>query len=342
MPYNSCDRTYRSAPRAASPRQLAFGVSRAALIAVAALACSTAAAQTYPAKPVRVIVPFPPGAGVDITTRLVTPKLADALGQQFIADNRPGAAGNIGAEIVARSPNDGYTLLAGGAPQAISQSLYPKLSYSLVKDFDPIAFMASVPFMLVVHPSLPVKTVKDLVALARSKRGELTYASTGSGSTPHLTAEILRSITGIDIVHVPYKGTPPAVTDLLAGNVTFMFANSLSVLPHVQSGRLRALAVTSARRGTTTPNLPTVAETYPGFESGTWFALFAPAGTPRDVVVKLNSAVAKAVNMPDVRDKFVAQGAETMSGTPEQVAAYVRSEVAKWAKVVKASGAKVE
>ena len=311
--------------------------------AILVTACvGTAFAQSYPAKTVRVIVPFPPGAGVDITTRLVIPKLADAFGQQFIADNRPGAAGNIGAEIAARAPNDGYTLLAGGAPQAISQTLYPKLGYNLLKDFDPIAFMASVPFMLVVHPSLPVKTVKDLVALARAKRGELTYASTGSGSTPHLTAEILKSAAGIEIVHVPYKGTPPAVTDLVAGNVTFMFANSLSVLPQVQSGRLRALAVTSAKRSPVTPNLPTVAETYPGFESGTWFALFAPAGAPRDVIGRLNAAVSKAVQMPDVREKFMAQGAETMSGTPEQVAAYVRAEVAKWAEVVKASGAKVE
>ena len=322
-------------------------MSRSSILAAAAFALCiaaafTARAQSYPAKPVRVIVPFPPGAGVDITTRLVIPKLADAFGQQFIADNRPGAAGNIGAEIAARSPNDGYTLLSGGAPQAISQSLYPKLNYNLLRDFDPIAFMASVPFILVVHPSLPVKTVKDLVALAKTKRGELTYASTGSGSTPHLTAEILKGRAGIDIVHVPYKGTPPAVTDLVAGNVTFMFANSLSVLPHVQSGRLRALAVTSAKRGAATPTLPTVAETYPGFESGTWFALFAPAGTPREIIVRMNAAVVKAVQMPDVRDKFLAQGAEPLSGTPEQVAAYVRSEVAKWAKVVKASGAKVE
>jgi tripartite-type tricarboxylate transporter receptor subunit TctC len=328
-----CCRRFASAPSGA--RRLA-----AALIAL--VACGTSFAQTYPTKPVRVIVPFPPGAGVDITTRLILPKLSDAFGQQFIADNRPGAAGNIGAEIAARAPNDGYTLLAGGAPQAISQTLYPRLGYNLVKDFDPVAFMASVPFLLVVHPSLPVKTVKDLVALARAKRAELTYASTGSGSTPHLTAEILKTLAAIDIVHVPYKGTPPAVTDLIAGNVTFMFANSLSVLPHVQSGRLRALAVTSAKRSAVTPSLPTIAETYPGFESGTWFALFAPAGTPREIIGRLNAAVSKAVQMPDVREKFMAQGAETMSGTPDQVAAYARAEVAKWAKVVKASGARVE
>ena len=322
-------------------------ISSGALRTIAALllsvgAIGTAASQAYPSKPVRIIVPFPPGSGVDITTRLVMPKLAEALGQQFIADNRPGAAGNIGAELAARAPADGYTLLAGGAPSAISQSLYPKHGYNLIRDFEPVAFMASVPFMLVVHPSLPVKTVKDLVALAKRQRGQLTYASTGSGSTPHLTAEILRGLAGIDLVHIPYKGTPPAVTDLLAGNVTMMFANSLSVLPHVQSGRLRALAVTSAKRASTTPDLPTVAETYPGFESGTWFALFAPAGTPREVVMRLNAVTNKAVQMPDVREKFAAQGAETLQGTPEQVAAYTKGEVAKWAKVVKASGAKVE
>jgi len=323
-------------------RKLLRGATGSAALILPGVLCGPACAQSYPIRTVRVIVPFPPGAGVDITTRLVIPKLSEALGQQFIADNRPGAAGNIGAELAAHAPNDGYTLLAGGAPQAISQTLYPKLGYNLVKDFDPVAFMASVPFMLVVHPSLPARTVKDLVALAKAKRGELTYASTGSGSTPHLTAEILKSVSGIDIVHIPYKGTPAAVTDLLAGNVTMMFANSLSVLPHVQSGRLRAIAVTSAKRSAVAPNLPTVAETYPGFESGTWFALFAPAGTPREIISRLNAAVSKAVQMPDVRQKFMAQGAETMSGTPEQVAAYVRAEVAKWAKVVKASGAKVE
>ena len=311
-------------------------------LTLSALAPLHSLAQAYPTKTVRVIVPFPPGAGVDITTRLVLPKLSEAFGQQFIVDNRPGAAGNIGAELAARAPADGYTLFSGGAPSAISQSLYPKLNYNLIKDFEPIALMASVPFILVVHPSLPAKNVKDLVSLARSKRGELTYASTGSGSTPHLAGEILKGMTGIDIVHIPYKGTPPAVTDLISGNVTFMFANSLSVLPHVQTGRLRALAVTSAKRSSTTPSLPTIAETYPGFEASTWFALFAPTGTPREIITRLHAAVSKAVQMPDVREKFAAQGAETMSGTPEQVAAHVRSEVAKWAKVVKTSGAKVE
>ena len=303
---------------------------------------STSSGQAYPGKPVRIVVPFPPGSGADITTRLVAPRLGEALGQQFIVDNRAGAAGTIGAEVVARSPPDGYTLLTAPASVAISQTLYPKLNYDIGKDFEPIAFMAGVPFILVVHPSLPAKNVRDLVALAKAKPGQITYGSTGNGSSPHLTTEMLKLQTGIDVLHVPYKGTPPAVTDLLAGNITFMFANSLSVLPHVQTNRLRALAVTSAKRSVATPNLPTVAESYPGFESGTWFALLAPAGTPREIVTRLNGAAVKAVQLPDVREKLLAQGAEPLSGTPQAVGAYIRSEVVKWAKVVKASGAKVE
>jgi tripartite-type tricarboxylate transporter receptor subunit TctC len=317
--------------------------AKVAVFFAAALVSPIAAAQSaYPAKTVRIIVPFPPGSGADITTRLVAPKLGEALGQQFIVDNRAGAAGNIGAEVVARSPADGYTLLTAPASSAISQTLYTKLSYDLIKDFEPIALMAGVPFMLVVHPSLPAKNVKDLVALAKAKPGQLTYGSTGNGSSPHLTTEMLKLQTGIDIVHVPYKGTPPAVTDLLSGNITFMFANSLSVLPHVQTQRLRALGVTSTKRSAGTPTLPTLAESYPGFESGTWFALLAPAGTPRDVITRVNGAVAKVVQLPDVRERIVAQGGEPLSGTPQQVGAYIRAEVAKWGKVVRASGAKVE
>ena len=317
-------------------------ISTLAALSFIAAASSAAHAQTYPAKAVRIVVPFPPGAGVDITTRLVAPKLSEAFGQQFIVDNRAGAAGNIGAEVAARSPADGYTLLVAPSSIAISQTLYQKLPYDLLKDFEPVALMAGVPFVLVVHPSLPARNVKDLVALAKAKSGQLTYGSTGNGSSPHLTTEMLKLQTGIDIVHVPYKGTPQVVTDLISGNITFMFANSLSVLPHVQQNRLRALAVTSAKRSVATPDLPTVAESYGGFESGTWFALMAPAGTPREIITRLNAAVVKIVQMPDVRDKLLAQGGEPLSGTPQQVGAYVRSEVAKWGKVVRASGAKVE
>ena len=296
-------------------------------------------AQSYPVKPVRILVGFTPGAGIDIAMRLIGPKIAEVLGQQIVIDNRPGAGGNIAAELGARAPADGYTLFAGGAPAAISQTLYSKLQYDLLKDFEAVALVASVPAMLVVHPSLPARNLKEFVAIAKARPGQLTYASTGSGSSPHLIAEMLRMHSGISILHVPYKGTPQAVTDLIAGNVTFMFANALSVLPHVQSKRLRALAITSAKRNAVAPELPTVAETYPGFESGTWYALAAPTGTSREIINRLNEAVTRVMQQPDVREKFMAQGAEVLSGSPQDAAAYFRAEVAKWGKVVKASGA---
>lgn len=301
-----------------------------------------AAAQTYPERPVRVIVPFPPGSGVDIAIRLITPKLADALGQQFVVDNRPGAGGNIGAALASRAPADGYTLFTAGAPAAVSQTLYSKLDYDLLKDFTPIAMVASVPLLLVVHPSLPAKNVKELVALAKAKRGELSFASTGNGSTPHLTGEMLKLHTGVEILHVPYKGSPAAMTDLLSGSVTLMFANSLSVLPHVKSERLRALGISSSKRSPLIPDLPTIAESYPGFESGTWYSFAAPAGTPRALVTRLNAAIVKVLQMPEIQERFRAQGALLLPGTPQDAVAFYRAEVAKWAKVVKASGAKVD
>lgn len=315
---------------------------KAAALIAAAIMPAALHAQTFPAKPIRVVVGFTPGAGIDIAMRLIAPKIGEALGQQVVIDNRPGAGGNIAAELSARAPADGYTLFAGGAPAAISQTLYSKLSYDLLKDFEAVALVASVSQLLVVHPSLPASSVKELVAIARNRRGELSFATTGSGSTPHLTAEMLKMQSGIQILHVPYKGSPPALTDLLAGNVTFMFANTLSVLPHVQSGRLRALAITSAKRSAVTPNVPTVAETYPGFESGSWYALAAPSGTPREIITRLNDTVTRVMQLPDVREKFLAQGAEPLSGTPQDAAAYFRAEVAKWGKVVKASGARVD
>ena len=323
-------------------KSLAIIVSSLASFPLAAQTASTGSGLMYPAKTVRVVVAFPPGAGVDIAIRLVTPKLSEAFGQPFVVDNRPGAGGNVGAEVAARASADGYTLFGGGAPAAISQTLYPKLGYDLLKDFDAVALVATVPLLLVVHPSLPVKNAKELAALAKAKPGELTYASTGSGSTPHLTAELLRMNAGIQIVHVPYKGTPAAVTDVVAGRVTFMFANSLSVLPQIQSGRLRALGISSAKRSVLTPNLPTLAETYPGFESGTWYMFAAPAGTPGDIITRLNAAIVKALQMPDVREKLQAQGAELLSATPQEAGRFIRAEVVKWGKVVKASGARAD
>ena len=302
------------------------------------LACS----QAFPVKPVRVLVGFPPGAGVDIAFRLIGPRMAESLGQQIVVDNRPGAGGNIAGELGARAPADGYTLFGGGAPAAISMTLYAKPPYDLMKDFEAIALVASVPQLFVVHPSLPVRSVKEFVSIAKSAREPLTYASTGSGSSPHLIAEMFKLYARIPMVHIPYKGTPQATTDLMAGQVTFMSANVLSMLPQVKAGRLRALAITSAKRSAIAPEVPAVAETYPGFEGATWYALWAPAGTSKETIARLHAAVVHAMQSPDVRDRFVAQGAEPLSGTAQDAAAYTRAEIAKWGKVVKASGARVD
>jgi len=302
-----------------------------------------ALAQQYPAKPVRVVVPFPPGAGADITARIFTPRLTDAFKQQFVVDNRSGAAGHIGAEIAAHTPPDGYTLLFTPASIVISRSLYPKLAYDLEKDFDPIMPVASAPFVLVVHPSLPVHSVKELIALAKSKPGALLYASTGMGGTPHLATEIFRMRTNINIVHVPYKGTPAAVTDLMGGQVQLMFANTLSVLPQVKSGRLRALAIGSLKRSAAAPELPTVAESgVPGFEAITWFGMLAPAGTPKEIIARLYTETHKILEQPATREALASQGADPFSLTPDEFRAYLKSELAKWAKAVQATGVKPE
>jgi len=318
-------------------------MSRSVLGCFLALLCACATGQSYPTKTVRVIAPFPPGAGIDIVARLVAPKLAEALGQQFIVDNRAGAAGHIGAESAAHSAPDGYTLLFSPASIVISATLYKKLNYNLKKDLEPIALAASAPFVLVVHPSLPARNVKDLIALAKAKPGTLLYASTGNGGTPHLSMEILKMQTGASIVHVPYKGTPPAVTDLIAGQVQMMFANTLSVLPQVKNGRLRALGISSAKRSAAAPELPTVAESgIPNFEAITWFGLFGPTGTPQPIVQRLSTETVRIVQQPDTREKLLAQGAEPIGMQQNEFRAYFKSELAKWAKVVKAVGVTLE
>ena len=284
--------------------------------AVAALV-DPAAAQTYPVRPVRVIVNFPPGAGVDITTRLVTAKLGEALGQQFLVDNRAGAAGNIGIEIASRAAPDGYTILAATAAAAVSQTVFAKIPFDLVRDFTPISMMASAPFVLAVHPSVQARSLQELIALAKAKPGQLSYATPGTGSSPHLAGELLKMLSGTDMLHVPHKGMVPAATDVMGGNVPILFGNSLVVLPAARSGRLRALAITTLRRSSVAPDLPTVAESgFPGYESGTWYGLMAPARTPREVVARLSGAVVKAVQMADVREKLLAQGADPVVTTP--------------------------
>jgi tripartite-type tricarboxylate transporter receptor subunit TctC len=299
-------------------------------------------AQTYPSKSVRIVVPFPAGAGGDYATRLFTPRLSEAFGQQFVIDNRSGAAGNIGAEAVARAAPDGYTLLTVSVSLAIGQSLYKNLTFDLARDFEPVALFASTPYVLGIHPSVPAKSLADLVALAKARPGQLIFGSAGSGSGGHLTAEMLKMQANINFLHVPYKGTIPAITDLISGQISMTFASSL--LTHIKAGRLRGLAITSAKRSLVAPELATIAESgFPGFESGTWFGLLAPAGTPREIVTRLNAVVTNAGQLREIRDLLMAQSAaESLSGTPDQAGAYVRNEITKWRKVVAVSGARAD
>jgi tripartite-type tricarboxylate transporter receptor subunit TctC len=292
---------------------------------------------------VRVIVPFPPGGGVDGAGRLISQKLAEALGKQFIVDNRPGANGMIGSEIAAKAPKDGYTLMVNGANFVTTPSLYSKVAYDPVRDFDPVGLLALAPNVLVVHPSLPVKSVKDLVALARARPGQVNFAGSGSGSTPHLAAELFNTLAGVKMIHVPYRGTGPAIVGLMSGEASVMFMPTTNAVPLVKAGRLRALAVTSRERVPAMPGLPTVSESgLKGYESSQWYGLLAPAGTPREVLDLLNSHVSKIMRAPDMMSRMTADGLVAAGGTREQFAAHIRSETAKWAKVIKLSGARVD
>jgi tripartite-type tricarboxylate transporter receptor subunit TctC len=300
-------------------------------------------AQNYPTRPVRIVVPFPAGSGVDIMTRFFSAKLSEALGQQFAVDNRAGAAGNIGVELVARSAADGYTLVTAPSSSAIGQSLYKNLSFDLARDFEAVAMFASAPFMLVVHPSLPVRDVKQLIALATSRPGQLTYASTGSGSAPHLSAEMFKIQSRTDILHVPYKGTPPALTDLVGGQVDMLFASTVSILPQLKAKRVRALAIAGTKRSNILPDLATFSESgMPAYDAGTWFALLAPAHTPQDIVRRLNAAVVRVGQAADMRERIAAEGADPIGGSPEQTAAFIKSEITKWGKVIAASGVRAD
>lgn len=314
-----------------------------ALLSFGATMGMAAHAQTYPTKPVSIIVPFPPGAGVDIVTRLVAAKLAGQMGQPFIIQNRSGAGGNVGASEAARAAPDGYTLLAAPSSIAVSQSLYKNLPFNMAKDFKAIGLMASVPFILVTNSSVPAKSVSELIALAKAKPGDLTFGSTGNGSSPHLTAEMFKMQAKVDVRHVPYRGSATAMNDLMSGQISMMFANALSVLPQVQSGRLRALAITSAMPNASVPNVPTMAQAgLPGFESVTWFALLAPTGTPTAIIDRLNTEMARVMQLPDVQQTLAAQGATTHSGTPGEINAYINSEIDRFAKIVEASGTHID
>ena len=302
-----------------------------------------AAAQAYPNRAVRVIVPFPPGGGTDIISRTVAQKLNESWGQPVVVDNRGGANGLIGTELAARAKPDGYTLLVVIATHAINPSLYKKLPYDTAKDFAPVTLMAKYPFILTIHPSLPPKTVKELIALAKARPGQLSYASSGEGSGPHLGFELFKSAAKIDVVHVPYKGAGPANIDLISGQVQLMFNNFLAAMPQIKAGRLRVLAVTSAERSPVMPQVPTLAQSgLPGFDVTGWYALLAPAETPQAIVAKVQADTAAALRAPAVSSRLSGEGAEPVGSTPEQLSKFMAIETQKWAKVVKAAGIKTE
>ena len=301
-------------------------------------------AQAYPVKPVRMVVPFPAGGATDIVGRLVAQKLSEAWGQQVIVDNRGGAGGTIGSDIAAKSAADGYTMLvATSSTHAIAPSLYSKLSYDPVRDFAPVTLIASATILLAAHPSVPARNVRELIALAKRQPQALSFASSGNGGISHLIGEQFKSMAGIQMLHVPYKGDTPALIDLVSGQVSLMFGTAVSFLPYVQSGRLRALAVTNPKRSPSAPDISTVAESgLPGFEALQWFGIFVPAGTSKDIVARLNGEIVKTLRLTDVRERLSSLGADVVGNTPEQFAAFQKADAAKWAKVVKESGAKID
>lgn len=305
-----------------------------------------ALAQSYPNKPIRIIIPAPPGGGSDFVGRIIGLRLGAAVGQPVIIDNRGGAAGNIAAELVAKAAPDGYTLLWATPAHAINPSLYRKLSYDLVKDFAPITRITAQAYLFFLHPSVPAKTVKEFIALAKSKKGAVTYASSGVGQAQHLGMELLKTLAGFDAVHVPYKGAGPAIIDLIGGQVDASIVSMPGGLPHARGGKnakIRAIAVTSIKRSLLLPDVPTVAEAgFPGYEVSGWFGMLAPAGTPREVVTKLYEEISRSLKLPDVGDRLVADGSEPVGSTPEEFAAYIKAEMIKWEKVIKQSGAKAD
>lgn len=313
------------------------------LAAFCAAAPGSVSGQGYPSRPIRLVVPFSPGAGTDAISRILAQKLAESLGQSIVVDNRPGAGGTIGTEIVAKAQGDGYILLFAPAAHAINPSIYPKLGYDTEKDLIPVSIAASLPVVLAVEVSVAAKSVGELVALAKSQPGKLTMASAGNGTVFHLTGEMFKAAAGINLVHVPFKGGAPAMAALVGGQVSMAFETSLTVAPHVKSGKLRALAVASNGPIAILPEVPTLAQAgYPGILSENWYGLYAPGGTPKEVIARLHADLAKAVADPQTRQKLAAQGAETRELTPDQSAAFVRAEIAKWARVVRESGAKID
>ena len=316
-----------------------------ALIAVAANAQtpSTSSVQTFPTKSIRIIAPFPPASVADVLARPIAQKMNEAWGQPVIVDNRTGAAGNVGSEVVAKAPPDGYTLLLGTiGTNAINAALYSKMPYNVRTDFAPITLVANAYLLLVMHPSVPVRTVKEVIALAKAQPGKLNYGSAGAGTTPHLAGEMFKHLTGVSMTHVAYKGSPQSAIDLMAGRLDLIFANGTAAIPHIRSGRMRLIAISAARRDLALPDAPTIAETVPGFEMSPWWGLFAPAGTPREVVARLNTETVRILALADVKANYANLGMTAISNTPEQFNAYILEEIVRWAKIVKATGARAD
>jgi len=306
-------------------------------------ASGMAAAQQYPAKPIRVVVPFPSGGPSDIVGRVVSQKLSEAWGQPVIVDNRAGAGGVIGTEYVAKGPADGYQILHGTiGGLTVAMSLQPNRGYDTLRDFVPITQTVTVTNFLVVHPTVPAKSVRELIALAKTRPGKLNYASSGSGTGPHLAGELLKYMAGIDLTHVPYKGSAPGLTAMLSGEVDITFENSLLVMPHIASGQVRPLGVTGTQRSKLLPALPTIAETLPGYNASGWYGFVAPAATPKDVVVKLSAEMVRILRQPDVVTRLAGQGAEPVASTPDEFAAFIRAEIDKWSKLVAAAKMRAE
>ena len=330
----------RTAPEG-SPRYALMSIAAAA--GAAMLAAAPASSQSYPGRPVRIVVPYPPGGGTDIVARTLAQKLTETVGQPVIVDNRAGANGIIGTDQVAKSKPDGYTLLIAIASHAINATLYPKLPYDTTSDLSAVSLLAEYPYVITVHPSLPVKSVKELIAFAKARPNQLSYASSGNGSGPHLGMELFKTMAGVELVHVPYKGAGAAATDLISGQVQVFLHNFLAGMPMMKAGKLRALAVTSARRSNVMPELPTVAEAgVPGYSVTGWYGLFVPAGTPAPVVNVLHPAVVKALKSKDVSDRLSGEAAVPIGSTPQQFADFVKAEIGKWSSVIQRAGVRAE
>jgi tripartite-type tricarboxylate transporter receptor subunit TctC len=316
---------------------------KSGLLAIAIVAAPIAWAQDYPVKPIRLVAPFSPGGATDVLARIVGQKIAERLGQPVIIENRVGAGGNIGAELVAKAAPDGYTLLMGGVPHAIAASLYAKLGYDMARDLSAVAEVASFPSMIVLHPALPAKSIKELIALAKARPGQLNFGSAGNGSPNHLALELFDTLAGVKMTHIPYKGAGQVVGDLLAGQLQLASMGLPVAMPHVQAGKLRAIALTGATRSALLPHVPTVAEAgLPGFDVTSWYGVFGPAALPVEIVARLNREIGGAIAAPEMKERLTALGAEPSLKTPEQFAQYVREEIVKWAKIVRDSGAKLD